>query len=47
MGSHHYNSLIFGIIWQYRRYLILEKMGLINNKESDKYLNFFNNSIVN
>lgn len=46
MGSHHYNALIFGIIWQYRRYLIQEKMGLSNKKESEKYLEFFNKSIV-
>lgn len=47
MGSHHYNALIFGIIWQYRRYLIQEKMGLSDKKESKKYLEFFNKSIIN
>lgn len=47
MGSHHYNALIFGIIWQYRRFLIRGKMNLSGDKESDKYLEFFNKSIIN
>ena len=46
IGSHHYNALVFGIIWQYRRYLIKETMNLTTKIESKKYLDFFNESII-
>lgn len=46
IGSHHYNSLIFSIIWQYYRYLIRETLGLSKEITSKRYLDFFNNYIM-
>lgn len=48
IGSHHYNALLFSIIWQYKRYKILEEMGITEkDKRSSKYLKFFESSIKN
>lgn len=46
IGSHHYNALIFSIIWQYYRYKILEELGKDKCGKSLKYKKFFEEVIV-
>lgn len=46
MGSHHYNALMFSIIWQYTRYSIKEKLESKPAILSTRYLEYFNRTFV-
>lgn len=46
MGSHHYNALMFSIIWQYTRYSIKEKLESKPATLSTRYLEYFNRTFV-
>jgi hypothetical protein len=47
MGSHHYNALMFSIIWQYTRYSIREKLGIDKENTSTRYMDFFERCFIN
>lgn len=47
MGTHHYNALMFAIVWQFTRYQIREKMGLEKKLISPRYYDFFERCYIN